>query len=117
MCLRVRPRNVINFQHQAHAYARAARMVCCVLIRYALRPAASSVRAVGGWYTSMGATTKNTVFSAVTQETRRTRSTLSPSKSSPDGVFTNSANVNIPDYGDWVSSDIQVTGRSRNDRP
>ncbi|MFJ1958950.1 S8 family peptidase [Streptomyces microflavus] len=31
-----------------------------------------------------------------------------------DGVFTNSANVNIPDYGAWIASDIQVTGRSGN---
>jgi serine protease len=31
-----------------------------------------------------------------------------------EGVFTNSANVNIPDYGGWVASDIEVTGRTGN---
>jgi serine protease len=31
-----------------------------------------------------------------------------------EGVFTNSDNVNIPDYGGWVASDIEVTGRSGN---
>ncbi|MFC8270113.1 S8 family serine peptidase [Streptomyces cinereoruber] len=29
-------------------------------------------------------------------------------------VFTNTNNVNIPDYGGWVASDIEVTGRSGN---
>ncbi|MEI7034471.1 S8 family peptidase [Streptomyces pratensis] len=31
-----------------------------------------------------------------------------------EGVFTNSDNVAIPDYGGWVASDIEVTGRSGN---
>ncbi|GAB3951722.1 S8 family peptidase [Streptomyces sparsus] len=31
-----------------------------------------------------------------------------------EGVFTNSDNVNIPDNGGWVASDINVTGRSGN---
>ncbi|WP_308457913.1 proprotein convertase P-domain-containing protein [Streptomyces sp. SM11] len=29
-------------------------------------------------------------------------------------MFTNSDNVNIPDYGGWVVSDIEVTGRPGN---
>ncbi|MGV9690037.1 S8 family peptidase [Streptomyces sp. NPDC003444] len=29
-------------------------------------------------------------------------------------VFTNTDNVNIPDYGGWVASDIEVTGRTGN---
>ncbi|WP_234363853.1 MULTISPECIES: S8 family peptidase [unclassified Streptomyces] len=29
-------------------------------------------------------------------------------------VFTNTNNVNIPDYGGWVASDIEVTGRTGN---
>ncbi|MGI5478706.1 S8 family peptidase [Streptomyces lavendofoliae] len=31
-----------------------------------------------------------------------------------NGVFTNTDNVNIPDNGNWVASDIEVTGRSGN---
>ncbi|MEU0100364.1 S8 family serine peptidase [Streptomyces sp. NPDC006267] len=43
-----------------------------------------------------------------------TGGTPDPDPDPQPGVFTNSDNVNIPDYGGWVASDIEVTGRSGN---
>ncbi|MCX2971558.1 MULTISPECIES: proprotein convertase P-domain-containing protein, partial [Streptomyces] len=37
-----------------------------------------------------------------------------PDPEPPAGDYVNTDNVNIPDYGGWVASDINVTGRSGN---